>query len=1231
MRIKLLTSFLLLILLTLTVNSFAQAPSLINYQAVARDAGGNLITNQYIDVKFTIKSFAAGNYVVNYEESHDSVLTNQYGLFNVQIGGGTPISGTFPNAASWSTTPKFLNIDIDFGSGFISMTPAPLQFVTVPYALYSAYAGNAISGATGPTGRDGNTILNGTTAPAGNIGVTQDFYINTSTFEIYGPKTAGIWGAPTSIIGPTGIAGSTGPTGLTGATGPTGLAGVTGPTGLNGVTGPTGPSGPNGLTGPTGANGATGATGVNGSTGVTGPTGPTGLLSSGTTAGQTAYWNGTNWIVDQNIHNNGGNVGIGTAAPLRKLHVAGAARIDSLAGIGDRLVVADPLGTLKTQNIPVFNNFWNINGNNGNNASHFLGTTDSVPLIFRTNNNLKMIITPGGRFGFGGVSSPMADFHYQSPAISGGEEMVYYQVADAPNDFLQFGNASANNGQFAPGIAGHSVQNTSASLSLLAQTNTSSDVGPVPMMLFGARTFTGSQGPVQNRPLFGWLNNDSVMMILDNAGRLGIGLGNLVPPTAQLHTKGNIRFENLSGTGTRMVVADANGNISTQTIPGGGGSWLLAGNAGTNAVTDYVGTSDNTPLNFRTNNLNRMIIDESGRVAIGNPSPIAQFSVGNNGPFQIDGTGNIIKLNNVPTSFPASNLSGFLSNDGAGNLTWAGMVPLSKGGTNANLTATSGGVVYSTSTSLAITGSGTTGQVLTSNGTAPPTWQTPSGGGLSGGTTNYVPKWTSPTSISSTSLIFDNGTNVGIGTASPTYNFDVRGTLSNSLAIAITGFGAPFNPVLMFNKARGTEASPTASTNNDPIGAIQFNGSDGFFNTGASINSATTQAWTSSSHGANIFFTTTANGSTANDIRMIIDHNGNIGIGPNPPAATALLDVSSTNKGILVPRMTAAQKNAITSPATSLLIYQTDVSPGFYFFDGSAWQSLGGGATNNWTNAGPGSIINTNSQLPGVVINSTAGFAYGGNIHLGVDAAAANAGDPLGSLSFHDAIGTYSQAAIFAYRDAAGSGSTDQPTRLAFYTTPDGTGALTERMRISNDGQVIIGTCATPPAVGTALLYVNGGIRSSTLITTTALSCSDQRFKKDIQPLTNSLNKILQVQGVSYYWKQKEYPDWKFNDRKQIGFIAQDIEKIFPEIVNTDESEGNYKSVDYSKLTPILVEAIKEQQKQIEELKLKQNKLEIENQKLRTYNTTYRTEIDGLKAEFEKLKSQFTNNTEAKK
>jgi len=116
--------------------------------------------------------------------------------------------------------------------------------------------------------------------------VNGDFYINTTTNTLYGPKAAGIWPTGTSLIGAAGLTGATGsqgaqgPIGLTGATGPQGIQGLTGATGPIGSQGAQGIQGPSGVTGAQGPIGLTGATGQTGAVGSTGPQGPTGLTGS---------------------------------------------------------------------------------------------------------------------------------------------------------------------------------------------------------------------------------------------------------------------------------------------------------------------------------------------------------------------------------------------------------------------------------------------------------------------------------------------------------------------------------------------------------------------------------------------------------------------------------------------------------------------------------------------------------------------------------------------------------------------------------------------------------------------------------------------------------------------------------------------------------------------------------------------------------------------------------------
>jgi len=122
--------------------------------------------------------------------------------------------------------------------------------------------------------------------------------------------------------------------------------------------------------------------------------------------------------------------------------------------------------------------------------------------------------------------------------------------------------------------------------------------------------------------------------------------------------------------------------------------------------------------------------------------------------------------------------------------------------------------------------------------------------------------------------------------------------------------------------------------------------------------------------------------------------------------------------------------------------------------------------------------------------------------------------------------------------------------------------------------------------------YFNGDIHATGTSTS-----SDVRYKRNIQQIINPIDKIKGIRGVTYFWDTNKFKDKGFTDKKQIGLIAQEIEEILPELVQEDEK--GYKAVSYDKLTSVLVEAVKEQQKQIENQQQQINILikEIENLK----------------------------------
>jgi hypothetical protein len=121
------------IILVLITNAYSQTNKGINYQAVARNASGNLLENQNISVRFSIlEDSPTGNMV--YSESQ-LAMTNEYGLFTLSIGNGNILSGDFSNI-DWSGSNIYLKVEIDENGGNNYEVVGTTKFMSVPYALY---------------------------------------------------------------------------------------------------------------------------------------------------------------------------------------------------------------------------------------------------------------------------------------------------------------------------------------------------------------------------------------------------------------------------------------------------------------------------------------------------------------------------------------------------------------------------------------------------------------------------------------------------------------------------------------------------------------------------------------------------------------------------------------------------------------------------------------------------------------------------------------------------------------------------------------------------------------------------------------------------------------------------------------------------------------------------------------------------------------------------------------
>lgn len=129
-----------LMAMTVSFTIFAQAPNAFNYQGVARDLTGNPILNRNIGIRVSIlQGTITGTEM--YKELH-LISTNNTGLFNIQIGNGTPANGTI-GSISWGEGPFFLKIEMDENGGSNYKLIGTNQLLSVPYALFAEKSGNS--------------------------------------------------------------------------------------------------------------------------------------------------------------------------------------------------------------------------------------------------------------------------------------------------------------------------------------------------------------------------------------------------------------------------------------------------------------------------------------------------------------------------------------------------------------------------------------------------------------------------------------------------------------------------------------------------------------------------------------------------------------------------------------------------------------------------------------------------------------------------------------------------------------------------------------------------------------------------------------------------------------------------------------------------------------------------------------------------------------------------------
>ena len=215
------------------------------------------------------------------------------------------------------------------------------------------------------------------------------------------------------------------------------------------------------------------------------------------------------------------------------------------------------------------------------------------------------------------------------------------------------------------------------------------------------------------------------------------------------------------------------------------------------------------------------------------------------------------------------------------------------------------------------------------------------------------------------------------------------------------------------------------------------------------------------------------------------------------------------------------------------------------------------------SNGGVQSSVNNNSFVDNAAL-------YGNNGGSGTGLFAASTGGD-GVVGYGAISGVYGLDTSAGKNKNGVSGSSDNGYGISG-SSLTGSGVY----GVSSSG---IGVYGFAGGTSNYAIYANGKAGG----TTNWNGSSDARFKTNVATLNNALDTILNLRGVNFDWKRDAFPDRRFPEGRQVGFIAQELEKFLPEVVVRD-AQG-YRAVAYGSVVPVLVEAMKMQQKQIEELK----------------------------------------------
>jgi collagen type VII alpha len=574
------------------------------------------------------------------------------------------------------------------------------------------------------------------------------------------------------------------------------------------------------------------------------------------------------------------------------------------------------------------------------------------------------------------------------------------------------------------------------------------------------------------------------------------------------------------GAASTFLQNDGAGNLSWAAA-GGGSSWQILGNAGTNAATNFIGTTDAIDMVVRTNSTEVMRLTSGGNVGIGTNAPITKFVVlgqaGSSAPAIVDATA-IISRNAITAS---NNYLGLISGGGA------------VGAGNAG--------IYFGSQSFP-----TDGSIYYNN------------------TTTGIGRYMVFQTAALERMRIDNAGFVGINTTAPGSSLDVKGTLR------LSGSGSGY---VGFAPAAAAGNTTYTLPNTDGLAGQQLTTS------GAGVlswaNAGGSSLWTDA--GNYIFPSTMSSGSF-----FIYDDMG----GGNNQMGYMGESNNADNKQLL--RVFNTSTSSVASGRNNAIFAET----GVYTGSGGSWALA----------RSSGAVLGyENSTTGGTYSYGVAGYHYG-NTAITPHAAVVGGSNftsttnvPLtnGFLGYQfDATNAYGVYGLNTWTGINAYGG--------YFTA---TGAATTNY----------GVYGNASGAGTNYgVYCNGNGG----YTGTWTLISDERFKENISPYDNALEKVMQVKTYNYTFKKDgDAALMNLSQGQQTGFISQQLEQVFPGLVREDidvvqlkkdagtsgeagTKEIHYKGVNYTGMIPILTKAMQEQQGIIDDLKTQINDLKTQLEKV---------------------------------